>query len=43
MVALYRDGRVWVANAGDSRAVLGSDDKDASPGEGASAGLVRRV
>lgn len=26
VVALFRDGRIWVANAGDSRAVLGVED-----------------
>ncbi|CAM9872823.1 unnamed protein product [Pylaiella littoralis] len=30
VVALYRDNRVWVANAGDSRAVLGTEDREAS-------------
>lgn len=29
MVALYRDDRVWVANAGDSRAVLGTQEREA--------------
>ena len=28
VVALYRDDRVWVANAGDSRAVLGTQDRE---------------
>lgn len=26
VVAFYRDGHVWVANAGDSRAVIGAED-----------------
>lgn len=28
VVALYRDGRVWVANAGDSRAVLATAEEE---------------
>lgn len=30
VVAMYRDDRVWVANAGDSRAVLGTEMKESS-------------
>lgn len=41
---MYRDDRVWVANAGDSRAVLGTEIKESSAeggGSGAEApGLV---
>lgn len=29
VVVLYRDDRVWVANAGDSRAVLASKEREA--------------
>lgn len=35
VVALYRDDRVWVANAGDSRAVLGTQERE-SLAEGSS-------
>lgn len=28
VVALYREDRVWVANAGDSRAVLGTESRE---------------
>lgn len=30
VVALYRDGMIWVANAGDSRAVLGTLEETAA-------------
>lgn len=30
VVALYRNGVIWVANAGDSRAVLGTVDENSS-------------
>lgn len=35
---MYRDDRVWVANAGDSRAVLGTEMKESSA-EGSSIGV----